>query len=135
MKIVLDTNVLISSLLNPNGNPAGILNLILNDKLILLYDNRILSEYSEVLKRDKFGFNDGLIQALLDYFSHEGIYISAEPVNTEFKDEDDKKFYEVFKSGNADFLISGTLIHFPKETKILQPTDFLKEYYKRTSIK
>ena len=53
MKIVLDTNVLVSSLLNPDGSPAKILNLILSEKIILLYDNRILNEYYDVLKREK----------------------------------------------------------------------------------
>jgi len=130
MKIVLDTNVLISSLLNPNGNPAKILNLILADKIILLYDNRILIEYFDVLKRKKFGFTDELIYPLLDFFKHEGLYINAEPIEIKFDDEDDKKFYEVYKSGNANYLITGNLNHFPKEKYILNPVNFLKIFLK-----
>ena len=48
MRVVLDTNVLISGLLNPNGPPAAVLNLLVNAKLELLYDSRILQEYMEV---------------------------------------------------------------------------------------
>ena len=56
MKIVLDTNVLVSGLINPKGVPAKILNLMLNEKIIVLYDNRILREYETVLSRRKFRF-------------------------------------------------------------------------------
>jgi predicted nucleic acid-binding protein len=35
MKIVADTNIIVSGLLNPEGKPAQILNLILNQKIIL----------------------------------------------------------------------------------------------------
>ena len=84
MKIVLDTNVLISSLINPNGIPAKILNLILSQKIILLYDNRILNEYYNVLRRDKFQFSDELILPLMDFIKHEGIYINAVPLKKEF---------------------------------------------------
>ena len=61
MKVVVDTNVIVSALLNPNGPPAKILSLILNGKAKLLYDNRILFEY-----------------------------INADPSNESFDDEPDK---------------------------------------------
>ena len=51
MRIVLDTNVLVSGLLNPNGTPGRILDLILGRYLTLLYDDRIIGEYSDVLAR------------------------------------------------------------------------------------
>jgi putative PIN family toxin of toxin-antitoxin system len=125
MKVVLDTNVLISSLINPNGNPAKILNLLLAGRLTLLFDNRILFEYIHVLKREKFGFSDDVITPFIDFIKNEGIYVHAEPLNISFPDIDDKKFYEVFKSGQADYLITGNLIHFPKEINLLNPTNFL----------
>ncbi len=125
MKIVLDTNVLISGLLSPNGKPAQILNLFLNGNIILLYDNRILFEYIKVLHREKFGFKDEWINPFLDFLRSEGEYISAEPLNILFLDEDDKKFYEVALAGNADYLITGNLRHFPNKATILSPGDFL----------
>jgi len=130
VKIVLDTNVLVSSLLNPDGSPAKILNLILSEKIILLYDNRILNEYYDVLKREKFGFTDDLILPLIDYIKNECVYVNAEPVFLKLVDEDDKKFYEVFKSGKADYLVTGNLTHFPKERFIISPIDFLKKVFK-----
>ena len=51
MKIVFDTNVVVSALLSPSGLPARILNLVLNGTLTIVYDNNILAEYKDVLHR------------------------------------------------------------------------------------
>ena len=48
MRIVLDTNVLISVLLNPHSSSATILRQILIGSVLLLADDRILLEYEEV---------------------------------------------------------------------------------------
>ena len=121
MNIVLDTNVLVSGLLNPVGNPAKILNMILNYNLVILYDVRILDEYNRVLRRDKFGFTEDLIIPFMDFIENEGISITPNPSTVKFKDEDDKKFYETALSGNAEYLITGNKTHFPKEKFILTP--------------
>jgi putative PIN family toxin of toxin-antitoxin system len=44
LKVVIDTSVLISALLSPDGTPAQFLSLILSGKLTILYDSRVLSE-------------------------------------------------------------------------------------------
>jgi len=51
LTVVLDTNVLVSSLLSQKSWPAKILNLILDDHIQVAYDDRILGEYEEVLAR------------------------------------------------------------------------------------
>jgi len=56
MKVVVDTNVIVSALINTNGLPAKILSLVLNEKVKVLYDNRIIFEYSEVLSRGEHVF-------------------------------------------------------------------------------
>ncbi|MCD6120421.1 MAG: putative toxin-antitoxin system toxin component, PIN family [Spirochaetales bacterium] len=67
MEIVLDTNVLISGVINPDGKPARIINLLLNGKINILYDNRIIKEYLEALGREKFDFQAELIESLIDF--------------------------------------------------------------------
>ena len=59
MKVVLDTNVLVSGLLNPDGNPGRVLDLLLAGEITLLVDDRILAEYRAVLARPRFGFDVG----------------------------------------------------------------------------
>jgi putative PIN family toxin of toxin-antitoxin system len=128
MRVVVDTNVIVSALMNINGTPAKILSLILNGDVKILYDNRIIFEYAEVLSRNDFGFPKEIINDLLNYFKHEGEFINSEYIKTKFSDETDKKFYEVYKSGEAKYLITGNKKHFPKEDVIIIPKDFMQVY-------
>ena len=124
MKVVLDTNVIVSALINENGPPAKILSLALNGKIKLMYDNRILSEYADVLSREHFGFNADAVDDLMDYFKYEGEYVDADYLNVQFTDESDKKFYEVCKSGKAQYLITGNAKHFPADSVVISPNEF-----------
>ena len=128
MRVVIDTNVIVSALLNTNGIPARILALILNKKLKMLYDNRILFEYNDVLSREEFCFDPGTIHDLIVFFKNEGEYINAECTRKSFTDESDKKFYEVYLSGEAQCLITGNIKHFPKEKMIMTPGEFIRLY-------
>ena len=128
MKAVVDTNVLVSAFLNTNGTPAKILSLVLNERIFILYDNRIIFEYREVLSRNEFGFNTESINDIIDFIRVQGEYIQANPEKIKFSDETDKKFYEVYKSGNAQCLITGNKKHFPKENNILNPKEFLEKF-------
>jgi putative PIN family toxin of toxin-antitoxin system len=130
MRIVLDTNVIVSALINSNGTPGKILALVLNEKLKILYDNRIIFEYIDVLSRKNFGFNKEIINDIIDYFRNDGEFINSEYSSIEFIDETDKKFYEVFKSGEAEYLITGNIKHYPRENGIIIPKEFIEKYNK-----
>jgi len=130
MRVVIDTNVLVSALINANGSPAAILSLVLNGNIKVLCDNRILFEYANVLTRKIFGFDSDTVRDLIDYFRHDGEYINAVPINAAFNDEADKKFYEVCKSGSALYLITGNAKHYPKDQTVISPREFLDVYAK-----
>jgi uncharacterized protein len=125
---VIDTNVLVSALINPDGSPAKILNMFLNRELTLLYDSRIIDEYREVLSRDKFAFPDDDINNLIEFILYDGIQIIPGPVDYEFSDIHDEKFFEAAVSGNADFLITGNKRHFPKRNFVVNAAEFLRTY-------
>jgi predicted nucleic acid-binding protein len=112
--------------MNTNGIPAKILTLALNGKIKTLYDNRIIFEYIDVLSRKDFGFNPEIINDMIDYFKAEGEFVNSEYLDIKFIDETDKKFYEVHKFGEAQYLITGNIKHFPKEDSIIIPKDFLE---------
>jgi len=131
MTVVLDTNILVSALINPTGIPATILSLLLNGRLTVLYDNRILGEYKEVLSRAKFHFKKNLIVELLDYVRHEGEFVAAEPLRVPSVSEDDKMFYEVARAGKAQFLVTGNKKHFPSEDIVRTPKEFVDLYLSR----
>jgi len=128
MKVVLDTNVIISGLINVSGTPAQILNLLINGKITLLYDSRILKEYGEVLNRKKFGFKSSIVSPLLDYIRNEGEYVAADPVSKKLVDEDDKIFYEVAKTAKARCIVTGNKDHFPREAIVRSPKEFIEMY-------
>lgn len=132
MKIVLDTNVLISSQLNSFGDSAQILRLVFSGDLTLMYDGRILEEYKEVLNRPKFHFQGSSIGYLLNYFKSEGECVTARPLPYLLADIDDQPFLEVAVTGQAEFLITGNTKHFPEEKKygirIITPSQFMCLY-------
>ncbi len=127
MLVVIDTNILVSALWSKNGAPARILSLIISGGLIPCYDYRILSEYKEVLMRPKFKFTGSEVNALLDWIAGNGCSVVAEPLNIDFTDEADKKFYEVAKFCGAK-LITGNIKHFPKDNAVLTVSEFWEQY-------
>ncbi len=131
MLVVIDTNILVSALWSKSGAPARILSLIISGGLIPCYDYRILSEYRDVLSRPKFKFTDSEINALLDWIVENGRQVIAEPLNVDFTDESDKKFYEVAKFCDAK-LITGNIKHFPNDKLVLSVPEFLEQYNKRS---
>ena len=129
IKVVLDTNVLVSALL-ANGPPAAVMNLIAEGKIIPYYNDFIISEYWNVLKRPKFGFHPLQFTRLIDSVMRAGVAVEEyQSDSIPMQDEDDRKFYDVAKASRA-FLITGNIKHFPMEPFIISPADFLKKYAK-----
>jgi len=75
-KVVLDTNVLVSSLLS-NGPPASIVDLVAEGKIRPFYNNLILGEYWHVLQRSKFSFHPSQVSCLIDDIVRIGIAVEA----------------------------------------------------------
>jgi len=126
IKVVLDTNVLVSALLVAESNPARILNMVLNGKALLCYDSRIILEYKTVLSRPKFPFKKRDVNTLLETIKRIGVSILAEPSEVDFSDASDKKFYEVALSASA-CLITGNGKHYPGHECVLSPAKFLEQ--------
>lgn len=130
---VLDTNVLVSALLNPYGAPGRIWDLVLARDVPLVYDDRILVEYEQVLKRSKFGFDPSRIDAVL------GVFLFQEEVHAEpwpfapLPDPDDVIFLEVARAASAT-LVTGNTRHYPKalrhKVKVRTPREWLELRYR-----
>jgi len=56
MRVVLDTNVIVSALLVPSGTQAAVLLLALEGRVALYVSPAMLTEYAEVLRRPRFKF-------------------------------------------------------------------------------
>ena len=134
MKIVPDTNVLVSGLLTPFGTSGEIVRMISAGKLVLQYDSRILLEYREVLYRPKFQFDKDQIDSLIDYIKKNGQAVPTDPLKKCLPDPADTPFLEVAIGGEAEYLVTGNKGHFPRKfrrgIKILSPTEFIDLYRK-----
>jgi putative PIN family toxin of toxin-antitoxin system len=127
LRIVLDTNVLVSGLLNPDGSPGRIVDLFLAGEINLVLDDRILAEYREVLHRPKFGFEAEDVSELLDLIDAESVRVAAPPLGIELTDPRDLPFVEV--AGDAISLVTGNARHFKLPAKaqvtVESPVEFI----------
>ncbi len=112
MTLVMDTNVLVSALLSPHGAPASVLRLVVNGAARMAFDERIMQEYRDVLKRPDFPFIDSQIDALLGYLEAVGLRVTPTPLNIRLTDPDDLPFLEVALSAQADCIVTGNKKHF-----------------------
>ena len=134
MKIVIDTNVLVSALLNPSGKPADILNLALNEKIVPCFDDSIIDEYRGVLSRRIFGFSQSDVDSLIAFLETSGDKVDPLPLDLFLDDMNDVKFYEVLESSGAGYLVTGNMKHFVRlrDRRIVLPADFLKAYFSKS---
>jgi putative PIN family toxin of toxin-antitoxin system len=131
MRVVVDTNVLVSGILNPHGPPGRIVDAVLSEALIVLHDDRILGEYREVLIRPAFGFQRADVDAMLDFIEIAGEHLTAGGIDVVLPDSTDLPFLEVAVAGLADALISGNVKHFkPRQGRhdvyVCTPAEFLR---------
>jgi len=134
MKIVIDTNVLISGLLRPFSSSGEIVRMAASGNLRLCYDVRILSEYKDVLLRPKFSFDPDDVQDLLSQIETCGYAVAAAALTGRLPDADDEPFLEAAITGKAEYLVTGNSKHYPvsnrKGITVLSPTEFLNKMRK-----
>ena len=126
---VIDTNVIVSALLNHDGesNPSIVLTNVISGIITPLYNEEILSEYREVLSRDKFPFRDSDVEDTLNLFIKKGVRVnSTVPIEESFSDSDDVVFYEVAMSKEGAYLITGNIKHFPINPMVVTPAEMVE---------
>jgi len=135
MLIVLDTNVLVSSLLKRNSNPAIILNAVLDGKIRLAIDERIFEEYTQVLHRPRLNILPDQADSTLRFIAYSALWVQSQPVEFHqdlINDPGDLPFAEVAICSHAEVLITGNMKHFAfmrsSGIKVLLPQEFLAEY-------
>jgi len=130
LKLVIDTNVIISALLKPESNPALILSLILRGDCRLCLTEKIFTEYEEVWGRSKFKNMDHTsVRRFLSTLRKRALWVIPKVAIDVAKDPDDNAFLECAVESKADFLITGNIHHFPEKkfhrTSILTPAEFV----------
>jgi putative PIN family toxin of toxin-antitoxin system len=129
VKIVLDTNVLVSALLRPGSLPSRVVDLVLARQVTLVFDLRIFGEYQEALLRPEFAFPLHQVSALMAFLWSVGERVQAAPLPLRLSDPDDGMFIEVAVSALADALVTGNGKHFPVSQRhgvhVLSPREWL----------
>jgi putative PIN family toxin of toxin-antitoxin system len=131
MKVVIDTNIFVSSFFG--GNPLRIIDLWKKGEITLCLSKDILDEYIRVLQR--IGLKDeNELEELLSLFSKgfNVLFTTKTPKIRVVKDDpDDDKFIECAVALKADVIITGDrAIRAMGEymgIKILTPQQFLKK--------
>lgn len=115
MRVVVDTNVLVSGLLSSSGPPAKIVNAILTGTLIPVMSEATLAELEDVLFRPRLqplfaraGLNSSLFLADMRKLAH---LVKPQGAPDTIRDEADRPFLELMASRPAsEFLITETRI-------------------------
>ena len=76
--VVIDTNVLVSAMLKWDSVPGNVLAFALDGPIVPVFNEAILSEYREVLRRPKFCLTEQIIDAVVGSITEKGISIDAE---------------------------------------------------------
>lgn len=125
---VIDTNVLVSALLNWLSTPGQIVKEITDGTIIPLYSKEILAEYDEVLHRSKFPFGREDVASMLGGIREKGVQVEAGQMNFEIRDPEDVVFYAVVMEKRKDtdaYLVTGNTKHFPREPFVVTPREML----------
>lgn len=129
LKVVLDTNVIVSAHLNPDGLERIVLNLGLSTSLVLFVTRDILDEYRSVLERKKFGLDARLVNESLQLLKATAVTVFPRASVSASPDPEDNKFLECAQSAGADYLVTGNKRHFPgrwKDTHVVNSREFIE---------
>jgi putative PIN family toxin of toxin-antitoxin system len=128
LRLVIDTNILVSAALKPDGLQRTVLLLAITKPARLYVSAAIVAEYREVLARPELKIRKALRQQLLDLIRNRAHLVSPTRRLRVAKDPDDDKFLECADAARADYLLTGNQRHFPrfwKKTKVITSREFI----------
>lgn len=129
IRVVFDTNVFVSALLQPLGPPAQLFVLaIVGITIQLCATGEIYAEYEEVIRRSKFKRTQTEIENALATVRQKGLWVKPSSKVFACADPDDNIFLECAEAAQADYIITGNLRDFPSawaRTRIVTPRQML----------
>ena len=128
LRLVIDTNVVVSAALKPEGLQRTALLLAATKPARLYVSQPILDEYADVLSRPELRIRKGLRLQLLQLIKNAAHTVAPSRRVDVCSDPDDNAFLECADKAGADYLITGNQRHFPtfwKKTKIITAREFI----------
>jgi len=130
IRVVLDTNVFVSALLQPHGFPArAFLIALAGTAAQLCVSGDIYAEYEEVIRRPKFDRSETVIELALDAIRKNGFWVRPSARVIACFDPDDDIFLECAQAARAQYVVTGNPKHFPvkwAETQIATARQFVE---------
>ena len=110
VRAVIDTNIWVSSLLNPHGYPAKLRKAFEEGLIEVIISEPILEEIADVLSRprirDKYGVTEADIRELLIMIEERSEHVIVSGDINICRDMDDNLIIETAIKGNAKYLVS-----------------------------
>lgn len=138
LKVVIDTNTIISAPLSEDGNPAKIFELLLLEEINNFRSEEVTNEIVEVFNREKIKklVSEDKIRFVIDnYKKFSRLVRPTIKLSIVKDDDDDNRILECGETANADYIISGDehLLKLKnyKNMEIVSPKEFLYIYSKR----
>lgn len=133
MRAVIDTNVLISAVIRPQGRVGPILLHLRQEAYTLLYDDLLLQEFVTVLNRppftQKYGIRAEDVETVVRLILLRGEAVTVDERIDVCRDPRDNKFLDVAVAGNADLIVSGDqdllVLNSFRNIRIVPPSIFL----------
>jgi putative PIN family toxin of toxin-antitoxin system len=123
MRLVIDTNVLVSGFLSDSSPPAQILNAVRDRSVTPIISSPVLAEYRAVLFRPALRLDQDDVAEFLSVLADIALYVEPFPIDpAEFPDASDLPFYATALSGLCP-VVTGNQKHFPDHgpVEVLSP--------------
>jgi uncharacterized protein len=128
LRLVIDTNIVVSAALKPDGLQRTVLLLGITKPARLYVSDTILAEYREVLARPELKIRKGPRQQILQLIKSHSQTVKPSRRLQITRDPDDNIFLECADASRADYLVTGNPPHFPrfwKKTKVITSREFV----------
>jgi uncharacterized protein len=129
LRFVLDTNVIVSAALRPDGLQRVALDITITKPSSLYISQPVFAEYGEVLARRRFGIARGERSQLLQLIKRRARFVIATAAVRAAGDTTDNKFLECAEAARADYLVTGNVRDFPrfwKGTKVITARELVE---------
>lgn len=129
IRVVLDTNVVVSAHVYPTGLQYRVLKLGLHGIVQLYVSRPVLMEYERVLREPRLNFPKPIIRSFTERLRRVARVVNPMRTLSECSDPDDNRILECADAARADFLVTGNKRHFPvrwKQTQIVNGREFLE---------
>ncbi len=128
LRLVIDTNVVVSAALKPEGMQRTVVLLAMTKPARWYVSDAIVAEYAAVLARPELKIRKGLRLQLRQLIENHTRMVTPSRLRQVTSDPADNVFVECADAARADYLITGNQRHFPtfwKNTKIITSSEFL----------